>query len=117
VLLLDEPAAGMTAAERARLAQVLRGLAGNGSAVLLVEHDMRLVGAVADRVTVLDQGRVLAVGHARAGPRRPGRAPRLPRRERREDELRRLALLLLLPACAAGGSGAEQEALFVVSRR
>jgi branched-chain amino acid transport system permease protein len=62
VLLLDEPAAGMTAAERARLADVLRGLAGNGSAVLLVEHDMRLVGAVADRVTVLDRGRVLAVG-------------------------------------------------------
>jgi ABC-type branched-subunit amino acid transport system ATPase component/ABC-type branched-subunit amino acid transport system permease subunit len=62
VLLLDEPAAGMTAAERSRLAQVLQRLAGNGSAVLLVEHDMRLVGEVADRVTVLDRGRVLAVG-------------------------------------------------------
>jgi len=62
VLLLDEPAAGMTATERRRLAGVLRGLAGNGRAVLLVEHDMRLVGAVADRVTVLDRGRVLAVG-------------------------------------------------------
>ena len=61
-LLLDEPAAGMTAAERTRLAGVLRALAGNGGAVLLVEHDMRLVGAVADRVTVLDRGRVLAVG-------------------------------------------------------
>ena len=62
VLLLDEPAAGMTAAERARLADVLRDLAGNGRGVLLVEHDMRLVGAVADRVTVLDRGRVLASG-------------------------------------------------------
>ena len=62
MLLLDEPAAGMTAAERLRLAEVLRGLAGNGRAVLLVEHDMRLVAAVADRVTVLDRGRVLAVG-------------------------------------------------------
>ena len=62
VLLLDEPAAGMTAAERLRLADVLRELAGNGAAVLLVEHDMRLVAAVADRVTVLDRGRVLAVG-------------------------------------------------------
>jgi branched-chain amino acid transport system permease protein len=62
VLLLDEPAAGMTAAERSRLAQVLRGLTGNGGAVLLVEHDMRLVAAVADRVTVLDRGRVLASG-------------------------------------------------------
>ena len=62
VLLVDEPAAGMTAQERLRLAAVLRRLAGNGLAVLLVEHDMRLVGEVADRVTVLDVGRVLASG-------------------------------------------------------
>lgn len=62
VLLVDEPAAGMTAQERLRLAAVLRRLAGNGRAVLLVEHDMRLVGEVADRVTVLDVGRVLASG-------------------------------------------------------
>ncbi len=62
VLLLDEPAAGMTADERVRLTGVLRTLAGNGCAVLLVEHDMRLVGEVADTVTVLDQGRVLATG-------------------------------------------------------
>ncbi len=63
VLLLDEPAAGMSADERRRLVLVLRRLAGNGAAVLLVEHDMRLVGEVADEVTVLDQGRVLAHGH------------------------------------------------------
>ena len=62
VLLLDEPAAGMTAGERAALVPVLRGLADRGAAVLLVEHDLRLVGAVADRVTVLDRGRVLASG-------------------------------------------------------
>jgi ABC-type branched-subunit amino acid transport system ATPase component len=64
VLLLDEPAAGMTADERATLRHVLRRLAGNGIAVLLVEHDMRLVNAVADRVTVLDAGRVIALGTA-----------------------------------------------------
>ena len=62
VLLLDEPAAGMTRSERERLGEVLRSLAGNGHAVLLVEHDMRLVSAVADRVTVLDRGQVLATG-------------------------------------------------------
>jgi ABC-type branched-subunit amino acid transport system ATPase component/ABC-type branched-subunit amino acid transport system permease subunit len=62
VLLLDEPAAGMSADERARLRHVLRRLAGNGIAVLLVEHDMRLVNAVADRVTVLDAGQVIATG-------------------------------------------------------
>ncbi|HUR15543.1 MAG TPA: ATP-binding cassette domain-containing protein [Mycobacteriales bacterium] len=65
VLLVDEPAAGMTAQERSRLAALLRRLAGNGLAVLLVEHDMRLVGEVADRVTVLDLGRVLASGPVR----------------------------------------------------
>ena len=62
VLLLDEPAAGMTAQERTRLVEVLRGLARSGYAVLLVEHDVRLVTAVADTVTVLDAGRVLASG-------------------------------------------------------
>ena len=64
VLLLDEPAAGMTADERTRLGAVLRRLAASGAAVLLVEHDVRLVGEVADRVTVLDAGRVLATGTA-----------------------------------------------------
>lgn len=64
VLLLDEPAAGMTADERTRLSTVLRRLAGNGKAVLLVEHDMRLVGEIADQITVLDAGRVLATGPA-----------------------------------------------------
>jgi ABC-type branched-subunit amino acid transport system ATPase component len=62
VLLLDEPAAGMSAAETARLAALLRDLAGNGRAVLLVEHNVRFVAAVADRVTVLAAGRVLAEG-------------------------------------------------------
>lgn len=61
-LLLDEPAAGMAATERRRLAQVLRRLADDGYGVLFVEHDMALVGTVADRVTVLDAGRVIATG-------------------------------------------------------
>jgi ABC-type branched-subunit amino acid transport system ATPase component len=64
VLLFDEPAAGMSAAERGVLQDVLRGLAERGAAVLIVEHDLRLVSAVADRVTVLDAGRVLASGAA-----------------------------------------------------
>jgi ABC-type branched-subunit amino acid transport system ATPase component/ABC-type branched-subunit amino acid transport system permease subunit len=62
VLLLDEPAAGMSADERARLRRVLRRLAGSGRAVLLVEHDMALVARGADRVTVLAAGRVVATG-------------------------------------------------------
>jgi branched-chain amino acid transport system permease protein len=62
VILLDEPAAGTTAAERNVLAEAIKTYAGNGAAVCLVEHDMRFVGQVADRVTVLDAGRVLVSG-------------------------------------------------------
>ncbi|MEV5434216.1 ABC transporter ATP-binding protein [Streptomyces sp. NPDC052701] len=63
VLLLDEPVAGMNAAERARTAEVVREVrAGLGLSVLLVEHDMGLVMRLADEVTVLDFGRVIAHG-------------------------------------------------------
>ena len=62
VLLLDEPAAGLDDAGRDALARRLRVLAGAGTAVLLVDHDMRLVLDVCDRVTVLDAGRVIAEG-------------------------------------------------------
>jgi branched-chain amino acid transport system ATP-binding protein len=62
VLLLDEPAAGLDDAGRVALARRLRELAAAGTAVLLVDHDMRLVLDVCDRVTVLDGGRVIAEG-------------------------------------------------------
>ena len=62
MLLLDEPAAGTTPQERAALAAAIRRYAGNGLAVCLVEHDMRFVADVSDRVTVLDAGRVLTSG-------------------------------------------------------
>jgi branched-chain amino acid transport system permease protein len=61
-VLVDEPAAGMSARQRDRLGTILRRLADSGRGVLLVEHDMNLVGRVADRVTVLAEGRVLAAG-------------------------------------------------------
>jgi branched-chain amino acid transport system ATP-binding protein len=62
VLLLDEPASGQDAEETARFAAVLRGLADDGLAVLLVEHDMDLVMGVCQQVVVLDYGRVLSAG-------------------------------------------------------
>ena len=62
VFLFDETAAGMTGAERERLREVLRRLAASGAAVLIVEHDMRFVGAVANYVYVLDAGRIIATG-------------------------------------------------------
>lgn len=62
LLLLDEPAAGLNAAERQQLAAVLRQARSRGVTVLLIEHDVDLVMTVADRILVLDQGRVLAEG-------------------------------------------------------
>ncbi|MFD1814560.1 ABC transporter ATP-binding protein [Rhodococcus gannanensis] len=62
LLLLDEPAAGQDAAETERFAALLRSLADDGTAVLLVEHDMELVMNVCDTVHVLDLGRVISVG-------------------------------------------------------
>jgi ABC-type branched-subunit amino acid transport system ATPase component len=66
VLLLDEPAAGQTDAETVRFADLLRHLAADGRAVVLVDHDMRLVMDVCDRLHVLDLGRVLASGEPAA---------------------------------------------------
>jgi len=63
VLLLDEPAAGQNASETERFAMLLRELAADGVAVVLVEHDVKLVVGVCDVINVLDFGRVLAVGN------------------------------------------------------
>jgi branched-chain amino acid transport system ATP-binding protein len=62
VLLLDEPAAGLRAGEKAHLIDALRSLSGRGLTMVLVEHDMQFVGALAERVIVLDRGRVIADG-------------------------------------------------------
>jgi branched-chain amino acid transport system ATP-binding protein len=62
VLLLDEPAAGLRAGEKTHLVDALRTLSGRGLTMVLVEHDMQFVGALADRVVVLDRGRVIADG-------------------------------------------------------
>jgi branched-chain amino acid transport system ATP-binding protein len=62
LLLLDEPASGLRAAERERLAQLLETLRAEGLAMLLVEHDAAFVTRLASRVTVMDRGRVIAQG-------------------------------------------------------
>jgi len=61
VLLVDEPVAGMTGDETERTAELLRSLAGSHT-VIVVEHDMAFVRSIAQRVTVLHQGSVLAEG-------------------------------------------------------
>jgi branched-chain amino acid transport system ATP-binding protein len=62
LLLLDEPAAGLRGEERSELSELLACLCGEGFTMLLVEHDIGVVSRVADRVTVLDMGRVIAEG-------------------------------------------------------
>lgn len=64
LLLLDEPAAGLTDAETDYIAELFRGLAGKHS-LMVVEHDMGFVETIADHVTVLHQGQVLAEGSLR----------------------------------------------------
>lgn len=64
LLLLDEPAAGMTDAETEYSAELFRALAGKHS-LMVVEHDMGFVETIADHVTVLHQGQVLAEGSLR----------------------------------------------------
>jgi branched-chain amino acid transport system ATP-binding protein len=62
VLLLDEPAAGCNAVETQEIERLVRRIADTGVAVVLVEHDMKLVMRISDRVLVLDRGRPLAEG-------------------------------------------------------
>jgi ABC-type branched-subunit amino acid transport system ATPase component len=62
VLLLDEPAAGASAAELERLADLLHALRDRGLGLLVIEHNLRFVRRVADLVTVLEAGRRIARG-------------------------------------------------------
>ena len=62
VLLLDEPASGQDDSETEQFARLLRELADDGVAVVLVEHDVQLVMAVCDVISVLDFGQIIANG-------------------------------------------------------
>jgi len=62
LVLLDEPAAGMNPTEKQELVRVIRKIRELGITVVLIDHDMSLVMRVSDRITVLDQGRVIALG-------------------------------------------------------
>ena len=62
LLALDEPAAGMNATERLALGKLVRRVRDSGVTVLLIEHDVRLVMNVCDRVMVLDYGEKIAEG-------------------------------------------------------
>lgn len=73
LLLLDEPAAGMNDGEKLELMQLIQRLRDQqGLAILLIEHDMRLVMGISEWITVLDHGKVIASGppqEVRSNPR------------------------------------------------
>ena len=112
LLLLDEPFTGMTAREKDDLATMIQSIRARGTTIILVEHDMRAVMRLCDRITVLNFGRVLAEGTPEQVRRHPDvMAAYLGRREMLE--LRNLdvhygavsairSLSLMLPAGTIG---------------
>ena len=62
LLLLDEPAAGLNMTEKHELANLLKRLRGHGITIFLIEHDMRLIVQVADKISVLNFGKKIAEG-------------------------------------------------------
>ena len=71
LLALDEPAAGMNATETATLRQLLERIRTDGTTILLIEHDVKLVMGLCDRVAVLDYGKKIAEGVAAEVQRDP----------------------------------------------
>jgi len=71
LLALDEPAAGMNATEKVELRRLLQSIRGDGVTLLLIEHDVKLVMGLCDRVLVLDYGKNIAEGVPRDIQRDP----------------------------------------------
>jgi branched-chain amino acid transport system ATP-binding protein len=65
VLALDEPAAGMNPTERNSLTSLLNSLKKSGVSILIIEHDVKLVMEICDKIYVMDQGNLIAEGHPR----------------------------------------------------
>jgi ABC-type branched-subunit amino acid transport system ATPase component/ABC-type branched-subunit amino acid transport system permease subunit len=66
VLLLDEPAAGLSKGDKQRLTTLLRRIADLGIAVIIVEHDMPMIMSLSDHIVVLDGGKRIAIGEPAA---------------------------------------------------
>src|ERR671930_1711148 len=71
LLLLDEPTAGMNPQETARAAALVDRIRGQGLAIVVIEHDMKFLMGISDRVTVLDHGEKLAEGQPQEVQRDP----------------------------------------------
>jgi branched-chain amino acid transport system ATP-binding protein len=62
LLLMDEPAAGMNAGEKSELLDIIRKICASGISVLVIEHDMKLVMGLCQRIVVLDSGEKICEG-------------------------------------------------------
>jgi len=62
LVLLDEPAAGLNTAERIRLTEVIKKIKDRGKTILFIEHDMKMVMGISDKVIVINFGEVIAKG-------------------------------------------------------
>ena len=71
LLALDEPAAGMNATETEALKKLLQKIRADGVTILLIEHDVKLVMGLCDRVAVLDYGKKIAEGIAQEVQKNP----------------------------------------------
>jgi ABC-type branched-subunit amino acid transport system ATPase component len=71
LLLLDEPATGLTESERERLAALVKDITAQGCAQILIEHDLELVGRLCHRVTVINQGHHIFTGTPQAAQKEP----------------------------------------------
>jgi branched-chain amino acid transport system ATP-binding protein len=71
LLLLDEPVAGMNPTEKARLMELISEIRDRGVTILIIEHDMKVVMGISDRVAVLDYGEKIAEGEPAAIQRDP----------------------------------------------
>jgi ABC-type branched-subunit amino acid transport system ATPase component len=72
LVFLDEPAAGLNDTETARLSAVIRSLRRGGTAILIIEHHLKMMLELCDRIFVLDRGRLLATGTPSEIKRHPG---------------------------------------------
>lgn len=62
LLLLDEPAAGMNSGEKVEMTQLIKKIRDRGNTILVIEHDMKLVMGISDRISVLEYGNKIAEG-------------------------------------------------------
>ena len=86
LLLLDEPVAGMNTGEKAELMREIQNIKARGYTIFMIEHDMRFVMGLCERIAVLNFGRIIAEGEPGRDPHQPAGDRSLSRREDDDDD-------------------------------